>query len=87
VKSQVTTGGEKMEKLVFMSTRSNEDRDSVVVRIDREASQMLADIQQRTGFSLRFIASRMIEFAYENVEVREPQINFFKTKKINKDEE
>ena len=76
-----------MEKLVFMSTRSNEARDSVVVRIDREASQMLADIQQRTGFSLRFIASRMIEFAYENVEVREPQINFFKTKKINKDEE
>lgn len=64
-----------MEKLVFMSTRSNEDRDSVVVRvdrIDREASQMLTDIRQRTGFSLGFIVSRMIEFAYKNVEVREP---------------
>ncbi len=40
---------------------------SEIIRIDAEAAQILNDMYMDTGLSVRFLASDMIKYAYQNV--------------------
>lgn len=61
-----------MDKLMLKTyKRELADVDRRVIRIDEVAANKLSEIAIQTGLSLRYIASEMIKFASDRVEVVE----------------
>lgn len=59
----------KSEKLVIQKLTEPEER-GCVVRIDRSANTILEDLVKMTGRSRAYLASKMIEFAFEHIEIK-----------------
>ena len=58
------------DKLVFTVYKPNAaDKRGNVIRIDGEATVVLDELQRETGLSIRTLASKMIKYAAEHVEV------------------
>ncbi len=53
------------EKLVIQAPNSSD----VSVRVSRKANALIEEIAKLSGQSKSYVASRMIEFAYEHTEV------------------
>lgn len=43
---------------------------SEIIRVDAEAARLLNDLYMETGLSVRFLASDMIKYAYQNIEIK-----------------
>ena len=58
-----------MEEKLIIPKAGETENSGFVVRISRKAYLMLTDIVKQSGQSKSFIASRMIEFAFDHTEV------------------
>lgn len=56
------------EKLTIPKIHDSDDRD-VSIWIGRKANALLDEIAKKSGQSKQYVASRMIEFAYDHTEV------------------
>ena len=57
-----------VEKLTIPKIHDSDDRD-VSIWIGRKANALLDEIAKKSGQSKQYVASRMIEFAYDHTEV------------------
>ena len=58
-----------MEKLIIESDNGDKEQ-GTIVRISRKANVLIDDIAKKSGRSKLFIASKMIEFAFDYTEVK-----------------
>lgn len=56
------------EKLTIPKIHDSDDRD-VSIWIGRKANALIDEIAKKSGQSKQYVASRMIEFAYDHTEV------------------
>lgn len=56
------------EKKLIIKAQS-EKEDEIIIRISRKSNALLDDIAKKSGRGKNYIASRMIEFAYDFVEI------------------
>lgn len=59
------------DKLIIPKLEENATSSDVMVRVSRKANALIEEIAKQSGQSKAFVASRMIEFAFDRVEVRE----------------
>ena len=60
---------EKSNKFVIMVPPEAKEP-SEIIRIDTEAAQILNELYLTTGLSVRFLASDMIRYAYQNLQIK-----------------
>lgn len=58
-------------KLIITKPAPEECGDNPTIRISGKAYALLTDLQQRTGRTRHWLASKMIEFAFDFVEIEE----------------
>lgn len=56
-------------KLVIHKLSEPEER-GCVVRIDKNANSIIEELAKMTGRSRAYLASKMIEFAFEHIEIK-----------------
>lgn len=59
-----------MEKLIIEAENGEKEQD-VIVRISKKANALIEDISKKSGRSKCYIASKMVEFSYDHVEIQE----------------
>lgn len=57
-----------LEKLTIPKAKDESDRD-ITIWIGRKANALLDEIVKKSGQSKNYVASRMIEYAYDHTEV------------------
>jgi hypothetical protein len=60
------------EKLTTPKAKDESDRD-VTVWIGRKANALIDEIVKKSGQSKNYVASRMIEYAYDHTEVQDDE--------------
>lgn len=63
----------KNKKKLIIEIARDEKELGCVIRVDKKANALLDDIAKRSGRNKQYIASRMIEFAYDFIEYVEPE--------------
>lgn len=58
-----------MAKKLIIEVDNGEREPGIVVRVSDKANALLEDVTQRSKRSKAYVASRMIEFAYEFVQI------------------
>lgn len=58
-----------MEKLKIEVIKDTEKVNDIMVRVTPKAYALVTDIAQKSGRSKAYIASKMIEFAYDHIEL------------------
>lgn len=61
----------KTQKLIITKPVDKQDVSGQVVRVSAKAYALLESLSKETGRSRSYIANRMIEFAFDCVEIRE----------------
>lgn len=61
----------KTQKLIITKPVDKQDVSGQVVRVSAKAYALLESLSKETGRSRSYIANRMIEFAFDRVEIRE----------------
>ena len=65
-----------MDKLIFVKpARNGTAATSTIIRVSGEAYNAIAQIETETGLSMSYIASQMIKFAAEHMEIKEGDID------------
>ena len=59
------------DKLIIPKLDENATSSDVMIRVSRKANALVEEIAKQSGQSKAFVASRMIEFAFDRVEVRD----------------
>lgn len=60
-----------MEKLIIESDIVEKEQ-GVIVRISKKANALIDDISKKSGRSKCYIVSKMVEYFYDYVEIKEP---------------
>ena len=65
-----------MDKLIFVKPAPKiTATTSTIIRVSGEAYNAISQIEAETGLSMSYIASKMIKFAAEHMEIREDENN------------
>ena len=58
----------KEDKLLIEVDNGDKYSDNLLIRVTAKAHALVSDVAQRSGRSRAYIASKMIEYAYDHIE-------------------